>query len=49
MQWRFTSKVEDVLDTDLLRLSMKRMKIQGKFINWTNVATTILKGGAQSM
>ena len=48
MQWRFTSKVEDVLDTDLLRLSMKRIKIQGEFIKWTNVATAILKGAAQS-
>ena len=57
MQWRFTSKVEDVLDTTLLKaveaavkssLSMKRIKIQGEFIKWTNVATAILKGAAQS-
>ena len=57
MQWRFTSKVEDVSDTNLLKaveaavkssLSMKRIKIQGEFIKWTNVATAILKGAAQS-
>ena len=57
MQWRFTSKVEDVSDTYLLKaveaaikssLSMKRIKIQGEFIKWTNVATAILKGAAQS-
>ena len=58
MQWRFTSKVEDVSLTDLLKavgaavkssLSMKRIKIQGTFIKWSNVATAILKGAAQSM
>ena len=57
-EWRCTSKIEDVLDTDLLKavetavkssLSMKRIKIRGKFINWSNVATTIFKGAAQSM
>ena len=45
------------MDTDLLKaveaavkssLSMKRIKIQGEFIKWTNVATAILKGAAQS-
>ena len=58
MQWRFASKVEDVLDTDLLKaveaaiksiLSMKRIKNQGKFIKWSNVATAVLKGAAESM
>ena len=58
MQWRFASKVDDVLDTDLLKaveaavkssLSMKRIKIQGKFIKWSNMATAVLKGAAESM
>ena len=46
------------LDTDLLTaveaavkssLSRKRIKNQGKFINWSDVATTIFKGADQSM
>ena len=58
MQWRFASKVEDVSDTDLLKaveaaikssLSIKRIKNQGKFIKWSNVATAILKRAAESM
>ena len=58
MQWRFASKVDDVSDTDLLKaveaavkssLSMKRIKIQGEFIKWSNMATAVLKGAAESM
>ena len=48
---------EDVTDPDVLKaveaavrrsLSVKRIKIKGKYLRWTNVATAILKGAAQS-
>ena len=48
---------EDVTDPDVLKAveaavrrstSMKRIKIEGSHLRWTNVATAILKGAAQS-
>ena len=56
MQWR-SAEVEDVSDPDVLNAvevavrrstSVKRIKIQGGYIKWTNVATAILKGAAQN-
>ena len=55
MQWR--KEAEDVLDPDVLKAveaavrrstSVKRIKIEGAWLKWTNVATAILKGAAQS-
>ena len=54
MQW---VKGEDVTDPDVLKAvetavrrstSVKRIKIEGRYLRWTNVATAILKGAAQS-
>ena len=48
---------EDVTDPDVLKAveaavrrstSVKRIKIEGRNLSWTNVATAILKGAAQS-
>ena len=48
---------EDVTDPDVLKAveaavrrstSVKRIKIKGSYLWWTNVATAILKGAAQS-
>ena len=48
---------EDVLDPDVLKTveeaitvntSVKRIKIDGLFLRWTNVATAILKGAAHN-
>ena len=48
---------EDVTDPDVLKAvetavrrstSVKRIKIKGSHLRWTNVATAILKGAAQS-
>ena len=48
---------EDVTDPDVLKAveaavrrstSVKRIKIEGSYLRWTNVATAILKGAAQS-
>ena len=48
---------EDVTDPDVLKAveeavkestSVKRIKIDGEDLEWTNVATAILKGAAQS-
>ena len=48
---------EDVTDPDVLKAveaavrrstSVKRIKIEGRYLRWTNVATAILKGAAQS-
>ena len=48
---------EDVTDPDVLKAveaavrrstSVKRIKIEGSHLRWTNVATAILKGAAQS-
>ena len=50
-------KGEDVTDPDVLKAvetavrrstSVKRIKIEGEYLRWTNVATAILKGAAQS-
>ena len=50
-------KGEDVTDPDVLKAveaavtkstSVKRIKIEGSNLRWTNVATAILKGAAQS-
>ena len=50
-------KGEDVTDPDVLKAveaavrrstSVKRIKIEGSYLRWTNVATAILKGAAQS-
>ena len=54
MQWL---QGEDVTDPDVLKAveaavrrstSVKRIKIEGSHLRWTNVATAILKGAAQS-
>ena len=48
---------EDVTDPDILKAveeavkestSVKRIKIDGRYLKWANVATAILKGAAQS-
>ena len=48
---------EDVSDPDVLKAvemavkestSVKRIRIAGRYLKWTNVATAILKGAAQS-
>ena len=48
---------EDVTDLDVLKaiettvrrsMSLKRIKIDGSYLKWTNVATAILKGAAQT-
>ena len=48
---------EDVTDPDVLKAieaavrrstSVKRIKIEGRYLRWTNVVTAILKGAAQS-
>ena len=48
---------EDVTEPDVLKAveaavrrstSVKRIKIDGEYLRWTNVATAILKGAAQS-
>ena len=50
-------KGEDVLDPDVLKAveeaitvstSVKRIKIDGAYLRWTNVATAILKGAAHN-
>ena len=50
-------KGDDVTDPDVLKAveaavrrstSVKRIKIEGRGLRWTNVATAILKGAAQS-
>ena len=50
-------KGEDVLDPDVLKTveeaitvstSVKRIKIYGAYLRWTNVATAILKGAAHN-
>ena len=57
MQGRREVKGEDVLDLGVLRAveeaiivstSVKRIKIDGKYFRWTNVATAILKGAAHN-
>ena len=56
MQWGEV-KGEDVTDPDVLKAveaavrrstSVKRIKIDGSYLRWTNVATAILKGAAQN-
>ena len=56
-RWREV-KGEDVTDPDVLRAleeevrngaSVKRVKLDGEYLKWTNVATAILKGAAQSI
>ena len=50
-------KGEDVLDPDVLKTveeairvstSVKRIKIDGEYLRWTNVTTAILKGAAHN-
>ena len=59
MQGREKVEGEDVTDPDVLKaveaavmirrsMSVKRIKIEGSHLRWTNVATAILKGAAQS-
>ena len=57
MQWRGELEGEDVTDPDVLKAveaavrrstSVKRIKIEGISLKWTNLATAILKGAAQS-
>ena len=57
MQWMEKVEGEDVTDPDVLKAveatvrrstSVKRIKIEGNNLRWTNVATAILKGAAQS-
>ena len=54
---QYTGKGEDVTDPDVLKTveaavrsstSVKMIKIKGRHLKWTNVATAILKGAAQS-
>ena len=57
MQRWWEVKGEDVLDPDVLKMveeaitvstSVKRIKIDGAYLRWTNVATAILKGAAHN-
>ena len=57
MQLQKVVEGEDVTDPDVLKAveaavrrstSVKRIKIEGAYLRWTNVATAILKGAAQS-
>ena len=57
MQYSREVKGEDVTDPDVVKAvetavrrstSVKRIKIEGSHLRWTNVATAILKGAAQS-
>ena len=57
MQWVWEAKGEDVTDPDVLKAveaavkestTVKRIKIDGLYLKWTNVATAVLKGAAQS-
>ena len=57
MQLEEVAKGEDVLDPDLLKTveeaitvstSVKRIKIDGAYLRWTNVAIAILKGAAHN-
>ena len=57
MQRRREVKGEDVTDPDVLKAvetavrrstSVRRINIEGVYLRWTNVATAILKGAAQS-
>ena len=57
MQDVWEVKGEDVTDPDVLKAveaavkestSVKRIEIDGRNLKWTNVATAILKGAAQS-
>ena len=57
MQGREKVEGEDVTDPDVLKaveaavrrsMSVKRIEIEGSYLRWTNVATAILKGAAQS-
>ena len=57
MQWWEKVEEEDVTDPDVLKAveaavrrstSVKRIKIKSSNLRWTNVATAILKGAAQS-
>ena len=57
MQLEMVVKGEDVLDPDVLKeveeaitvsMSVKRIKIDGEYLRWTNVATAILKGAAHN-
>ena len=57
MQWDDEVEGEDVTDPDVLKAveaavrrstSVKMIKIEGSEFRWTNVATAILKGAAQS-
>ena len=54
---RWEVKGEDVTNPDVLKAveaavrrstSVKRIKIESSYLRWTNVATAILKGAAQS-
>ena len=56
-EWKEEVKEEDVLDPDVLKTveeaitvstSVKRIKIDGTYLRWTNVATAILKGAAHN-
>ena len=57
MQWWEKVEEEDVTDPDVLKaveaavrksMSVKKIKIEGKYLRWTDVATAILKGAAQN-
>ena len=59
MQWEEEEELtgEDVLDPDVLKTveeavtvstSVKRIKIYGEYLRWTNVATAILKGAVHN-
>ena len=57
MQRKKEVEGEDVTDPDVLKAveaavrrstSVKRIEIEGSYLRWTNVATAILKGAAQS-
>ena len=57
MQWEEEVKGEDVLDPDVLKTVeeaitvstlVKRIKISGESLRWTNVVTAILKGAAHN-
>ena len=56
-EWEEEVKGEDVLDPDVLKTveeaitvstSVKRIKIDGESLRWTNMATAILKGAAHN-
>ena len=56
-EWEKVLTGEDVLDPGVLKMveeaitvstSVKRIKIKGGYLRWTNVATAILKGAAHN-